>query len=120
MKKKFLVGFGLICMIGLLSGCGMMNKQLYSWYKYENLSHKYAKNHNPEDEAKLVETYLQIIEKQNGIRQVVPPGIYAEYGFLLIKKGKQAEGLENLKKEIALYPESTLFISKIIKQFEKK
>ena len=60
------------------------------------------------------------IEKQNDLRKVVPPGLYAEYGYMLYQNGKTEEGLVNLKKEIALYPESAPFISRIIKQLEKK
>jgi len=50
---------------------------------------------------------------------MVQPGICAEYGYLLIKQGKREEGLQLLKKEIELYPESKVFITRIIKQFEK-
>jgi hypothetical protein len=57
--------------------------------------------------------------KQKGIRKVVPPGVNAEYGYLLYKAGKKEEGLALLKAEIKAYPESETFISRIIKQLEK-
>ena len=31
--------------------------------------------------------YEKVIEKQKGSRKVVPPGVNAEYGYLLIKSG---------------------------------
>ena len=49
----------------------------------------------------------------------MPPGLYAEYGFLLYKTGKKEEGLNYMKQEKALYPESDAYISRIIKQLEK-
>lgn len=49
----------------------------------------------------------------------MPPGMYAEYGYLLYKTGKKDEGLAFLKKEVELYPESDTYISRIIKQLEK-
>lgn len=50
---------------------------------------------------------------------MVPPGLYAEYGYLLYKTGKKDEGLSFLRQEIKLYPESERYISRIIKQIEK-
>jgi len=50
---------------------------------------------------------------------VAPPGVNAEYGYLLVKAGQKEEGLTLLKQEVALYPESEKFISRIIKQLEK-
>jgi hypothetical protein len=50
---------------------------------------------------------------------VVPPGVNAEYGFLLYKAGKKDEGIALLRAEIAAYPESEKFILRIIKQLEK-
>ena len=60
-----------------------------------------------------------MIEKQKGLRKTVPPGLNAEYGFLLCKQGKKEEGIKYLKAEIALYPESATYVSRIIKQLEK-
>ena len=39
--------------------------------------------------------------------------------FLLCKLGKKEEGIKYLKAEIALYPESATYVSRIIKQLEK-
>jgi hypothetical protein len=50
---------------------------------------------------------------------VVPPGVNAEYGYLLYKAGKKDEGLALLRAETKAYPESEKFISRIIKQLEK-
>ena len=45
--------------------------------------------------------------------------MYAEYGYLLYKTGKKEEGIEFLKQEMELYPESEKYISRIVKQLEK-
>ena len=47
-----------------------------------------------------------------------PPGVCADYGYLLIKKGEVEKGKELLVKETILYPESKLFIDMILKRFE--
>lgn len=102
----------------VLSGCGIQ-KPLYSWYNYDDVVYKYSKSHTSEDRENLIKTYEKLINEQRGSRGAVPPGIYAEYGYLLLKEGKQEEGLTLLKKEVALYPESAPFVGRIIKQFEK-
>lgn len=93
--------------------------KLYSWYDYEDITYQYSKRRTDELQVKVVEQYQKLVEKQKGTRGVVPPGLYAEYGYLLYMTGKQEEGLKFLKEEIKLYPESERYISRIIEQLEK-
>ena len=99
--------------------CSCAEKTLYTWHKYEKVSYKYQKKATDELYQKSLKEYQKVIEKQSGLRNVAPPGINAEYGYLLCKAGKVSEGIEYLKREVALYPESEMFISRIIKQLEK-
>lgn len=106
-----------ICMMALAS-C-QTQQSLYSWYDSEDATYTYIKRGTEETLAKAMAQYEKVINKQKGLRNVVPPGVNAEYGFLLYKAGKQAEGLALLRAEIAAYPESEKFISRIINQLEK-
>lgn len=101
-----------------LMSCGN-TKTLYSWYDYEDATYQYSKKSTDELQVKVLEQYKKLTDKQKGVRGVVPPGLYAEYGYLLCKTGKKEEGLSFLKKETELYPESEKYISRIIKQLEK-
>ena len=103
----------------LMASCAPQHKSLYSWDKYEEESYDYVKNMTDKSLDDLMLSYENIINKQKGTRETVPPGICADYGYLLVKKGKKAEGIEMLKKEIALYPESGVFMSRIIKKLEE-
>ena len=94
-KKVLFIG---VCIFAFAS-CSTV-KPLYSWYNYED-------------------QYQKMIDKQKGARGVVPPGLYAEYGYMLYRTGKKEEGLSFLKEEIKAYPESETYISRIIKQLEK-
>lgn len=114
MKKLILFGIT----IGFFTSCNS-TQTLYSWYNYEDATYQYNKNHTDELKAKMMEQYLKLIQKQKGSRKVVPPGLYAEYGYALYMGGKKEEGLDFLKQEIKLYPESETYISRIIKQLEK-
>ncbi|MDR3653449.1 MAG: DUF4810 domain-containing protein [Paludibacter sp.] len=102
----------------LLCSC-TTQKKLYSWGKYQTTSYNYLKNSDDKSTQELIKTYQDIISKQTGTRGVVPPGIYADYGFLLLQTNKIAEGKKMLLKEIALYPESKIFIDRILQKLEK-
>jgi len=114
MKKLVLSA---ICVIGMAS-C-QTQQSLYSWYDSEDATYTYIKRGTEETLAKAMEQYKIVISKQNGLRRVVPPGVNAEYGYLLCKAGKKEEGLTLLRAEIKAYPESEKFISRIINQLEK-
>jgi hypothetical protein len=102
----------------LLVGCAPQ-KTLYNWGKYQEASYTYVKNSTDEDLEKLLKEYQYIIDNQKTGRKTVPPGIYADYGYLLVKQGKIKEGIALMKTEIALYPESAVFIEGIIKRLEQ-
>ena len=53
-----------------------------------------------------------------GLRQTVPPGTYAEYGYLLGMEGKHEEAIKMFEREMALYPESAPFMRYMIKRLE--
>ncbi|WP_187759627.1 DUF4810 domain-containing protein [Treponema pectinovorum] len=117
MKKKlekmafaFLLGTALV----LFASCG--TTKLYSWYDYQEDYYHFVKNNDKKSFETLIKTYDKLIKKQNETRGVVPPGIYADYGFVLIQSGKTTEGKAMLAKEIELYPESEVFVGAILKR----
>ena len=50
---------------------------------------------------------------------MVPPGLYAEKAYMLLKAGNKQEALRYFDLEIKSYPESKLFIDRIKKQIEQ-
>ena len=66
-----------------------------------------------------MEQYKKVLNKQKGTRKVAPPGMYADYGYFLIQRGNLKDGKANLMKEVALYPESKIFIDRILKLIEE-
>lgn len=101
-----------------LSSCGS-SKTLYSWYDYEDATYKYTKNPDEKRQERMMNQYAKVLQKQKGTRKTVQPGLYAEYGYMLVKAGKKEEGLELLNKEMELYPESKVYVSRIIEQLKK-
>ena len=115
MKKVFVAAVAVLT----LASCGTVQPDLYSWYDSEDATYQYTKRASEEKLAEAMAQYKKVISTQKGARGVVLPGVNAEYGYLLVKAGQKEEGLTLLKQEVALYPESEKFISRIIKQLQK-
>ena len=129
-----------------LSSC--VTTRMYYWGKetngvsrYEQLAYKHYDQQTPESICELVVLYEDMINNPGGSRNTIPPGICAEYGFLLLQpntlesfekyatqKQRKAfdttdyatlfndKGIQMLEKEMELYPESVTFISPILKR----
>lgn len=116
--KSMLSLFVCVVIVASFSSCGSP-QTLYSWHKYENAAYKNSKLQTEKTNKEFDKQIKKVIAKQKGRRKTVPPGILAEYGFYLYKAGKPEEASTYFKKEIATYPESEIFISRIIKQIEQ-
>lgn len=119
MTFKRICGFAVvsIAILGLTS-CASTQKPLYSWHKYEDAAYQHSKKQTEKTEKAFEKQINRVMEKQTGSRKTVPPGIFAEYGYFLVKKGQTQQGCDFLKKEITNYPEAGIFISRIINQIE--
>lgn len=141
MKKLFIISIIAL----FLTSCASSN--LYYWgggyevSRYEELAYRSYSKHTPESICALVVLYEDMTSNVGGIRNTVPPGICAEYGFLLLQERTlesfetyatstqrkvfdsddygtlfSEKGIKMLEKEIELYPESTKFIEPMIKR----
>ena len=133
-----------------LSSCGVTT--LYYWggqgmngvTAYENIAYKTYDKQTPKSTCELIAVYENMVTKPGGTRQVPPPGICGEYGYLLLQPETattflenasvsqkrlfdsedysalfQERGKEMLMKEIEYYPESAKFIEPLIKKLAK-
>lgn len=112
MKKIAIV---IICFLAI--SCST-TKPLYDWRGYDDAVYAYTKSSSEQSVEELIVLYTKLIENSGGSRQIPPPGVCADYGYLLIKKGEIERGKELLTKETILYPESKLFVDRILKRFE--
>ena len=146
MKKFFILAFVALC----LTSCALTSS-LYYWggtqngaTTYETLTYKNYDKQTPESVCNLICMYEDIVTNPGGERKMPPPGICAEYGYMLLipenakifelyatsvqkrtfasteyatffpEKGKQL-----MLKEIELYPESAKFIAPLIERLCK-
>jgi hypothetical protein len=99
-------------LVGLLAGC-VTNHQRYGWGDYDPSLYAYYKD--PTKEAALAESLAEIISSADSHHALVPPGIYAEYGYLQLQEGKNVAAIDLFKQEEAHWPESKVFMDRMIK-----
>lgn len=107
------------CLIGLVASAllGCAQPSIYHWGKFENgLHQRYVNVEHAQADAYLLET-IGAAEQQN-LR--VPPGAYADYGFVLFKRGDRAGAIAYFEKERLLFPESSAFMTKLIERVKQK
>ena len=146
MKKLLILAIVSFC----LASCGMTST-LYYWggtqngtTTYENLAYKNYDTQTPESICKLICMYEDIVSHPGGTRRMPPPGICAEYGYmLLIPENAETfakyatatqkrtfastdyaaffpeKGKEMMLKEIEYYPESAKFIAPLVERLCK-
>ncbi len=136
------------------TSCGLFSSSssdLYYWggtsdgtTVYEDLSYQRYKTQTPESLCELICGFEDMVQNPGGVRQTPPPGICAEYGYILLlpetastfaqsateKQKKCFErsdyeaffaeyGLELLEREVKYYPEAAKFIEPLIKRLAR-
>ena len=95
-------------------GCAAPQK--YAWNSYDSTLYGYYKN--PVEKEKYMERLKIIILKAEQVKKV-PPGIYAEYGYMFYESKNFADAIVYFKKEYDLWPESRMFMQKMIDNSSK-
>jgi hypothetical protein len=107
--------FSVLCLGVLLAlaGCVTTAPAKYSWGNYENSLYSYYKDSSKSGdyEAELA----RMIRDSEGTAKPVAPGLYAEYGFLMLQEGKSKEAIAQFEKEKAKWPESTYLMNNLIR-----
>lgn len=101
-----------LCMVVVLvlftAGCA---RSRYAWDDYEDRLYSYYKN--PAESDQFMEGLQEIIQDGEAENRV-PPGIYAEYGYMLYERGKFPDAVLWYTKERDRWPESRLLMDKMI------
>ncbi len=92
----------------IMLGCSTSK---YYWGHYENGLYKYYK------EPAMIKTYTIQLAKviaKGEPKNRVPPGLHAEYGYILMIQGQKNEARIQFEKEKATWPESTRLMNILI------
>lgn len=129
----------------LLCSCGPTAQVLYYWggesdgvTEYERLAYRSSDKQSPESVCAMLVMYEKLVSNPGGYRQVPPPGICAEYGWLLVQpetaaayeehasasqrrllgssKQFRERGRKLFEMEMNYYPESVVFLGPLAKK----
>lgn len=134
--------------VTLLASCSssrskLYNNNVYHWgyiddnvTQYEIAVFEYLNTKTPKSLCDLITTYREIMEDCKDNERMIPPGICAEFGYLLLNpnteaiffeyatseqknfmkdKNFQDYGKQLIEKEKALYPESEVYLNRVVK-----
>jgi hypothetical protein len=110
MKTLRLIAIAGVC--ALMCACATTHDR-YNWGTYESSLYLYYKD--PATEAKFSQSLQALIATAQQNRSVVAPGLYAEYGYLLLKQGKSQDAIHAFREEEDHWPESKVFMDQMIK-----
>jgi hypothetical protein len=103
----------------IMSGCSAQPKTLYNYGDYSQSYYSSKREPTQESMLALQESIKRAIENSSQSRSGrVPPGIYANLGYIYLKAGKTQEAILNFEKEKATYPESAHFMDRIINKIQ--
>jgi len=112
---KCLACIGLIL---LLSACAQP-KQLYNYGGYSDNYYKLKKQTTPENKKALMECIEKAISEAGKSQSGrVPPGMFANLGYLYLQDGNSQRAISLFEKEKETYPESSQFMERIIAKVE--
>lgn len=141
----------LLALVLATSSCGV-SSSLYYWgggsngaTLYESLTYRHYDKHTPKDICKLICVYEDMVSNPTGTRKVPPPGICAEYAYLISQPEVVMTFMENAQSsqkrvfktedlaaffperakelfemEMRLYPESATFIIPLLDKLSNR
>jgi hypothetical protein len=103
-----------------LAACATKQPPLYTWGSYEDVIYvSYAQpgRMSPEDQIQTLEKDYQEARAAN---RRMPPGWHAHLGYLYYQTGKVDQARQELLTEKADFPESTVFMDRLLANLDKK
>jgi hypothetical protein len=98
----------------LVVGCVKpQNRPAYIWQNYSASLYTLKKSPSDANLKNHKDVLLSIIDESKKENCRVPPGVYCEYGYLLLKEGNKEEAFRYFDLEETTYPESTVFIQNL-------
>lgn len=94
----------------LVTGCAT-DKEIYYWGEYEELIHDAYVKPGSADPQTQIEKLSADLQKAEAMGKKTAPGIYAHLGYLYAIQGKDSQSKSAFMEELALYPESSVFIN---------
>jgi hypothetical protein len=118
MRKLY---FGvLLPVLCFLISTGCAPKKMYYFGNYSNTLYSFEKNQNDKSLLKHKQELETVITESESRNLPVPPGIYAELGYINLKSNNSKEAIRLFQAESQLYPESKHLMDRLIQSATSK
>lgn len=108
---------GILGVVVSASVWGCAAKPLYDWQRYDESLQASQIRHDESQARADMESSINGIQKTGG---KAPPGLFAEYGFQLFRRGDHQGAIEYFKREAQLFPESKYLMDTLIARIQEK
>ncbi len=106
-----------LVLAAMLSGCGAPS--IYSWGHYEELIYtSYAQPGKAPPEMQVI-ALEEDFQKARAKNKPVPPGFHAHLGHLYYQLGKFDQARQQFETEKANFPESAVFMDRLLANLKK-
>ncbi len=110
----------LITVLCCLVSTGCAPKKMYYFGNYSNTLYSCEKNQNDKSLLEHKQELETIITESESRNLPVPPGIYAELGYINLKSNNSKEAIRLFQGESQLYPESKHLMDRLIQSATSK
>ena len=119
--KQLILIIGAAALV-LLASC---TKPLYKYNNYDEAAFKYAVAYDEKDVKSVAKSYKSMVgadrkkskqKKDDKKKNTIPPGMCADYGYLLFLQKDTVKANAFFDKEIRLYPESKTYVTNLKKK----
>jgi len=95
-------------------GCVTAPRPLYAWGSYQNLVYASYREPGGMPPERQVEQLEKDYQQALALHARMPPGWHAHLGVLYYQLGKADEAVRELNTEKAEFPESTVFVDRLL------
>ncbi|WP_445945329.1 DUF4810 domain-containing protein [Shewanella sp.] len=109
----------ILCLVAAtiaLSGCAATKKPMYLYGDYSESFYALKREAGDETSGKWKSSLESIISDSNKQAMRVPPGVYANLGFIHLKANDNDKAVEYFELEKKIYPEAEIFMNNLIKK----
>lgn len=105
--------------LALLTVAACAPTPLFYWGQYEESLYERHKDPSEQGQAVAFKMLEVTIQEAEANKARVPPGVYADYGYLLFKQGRVDDAIAYFRKEAETYAESRYLMESIISRIQR-
>jgi hypothetical protein len=106
--------FLLLLLAAAVAACAPRKPLLYQWGSYNEQIYAMYNDPGKVPIEKQLEDLERDYQRARAANRPVPPGYHAHVGYLYFQLGKTDQALQSFETEKALFPESTVYMDRLI------